>query len=177
MNENNDLPQSPTSLTTPEEGIVVHPETETPESETLAVDNVTNEAAVPQSSLNFEPTVDMLKFRDTLIRTEAMRQGLREVCRQAGLHEETYNKWVLRYGDNFKKWISSQWGMRKQSGLFQLLSIGLEKASTDYSYWRDMVKLFSEDDSISPGAMGNLETIQRITAQYTLEKKKEDNAG
>lgn len=176
MNENNDPLQSPTSSILPEEGIVVHPEVETPKEETLSVDNVTNEAIVPQSSPSFEPTTDMLKFRDTLIRTEAMRQGLHEVCRQSGLHEDTYNKWVLRYGDNFKKWISYQWGMRKQSGLFQLLSVGLEKASTDYNYWRDMVKLFSEDDSISPGAIGNLETVQRITAQYTLEKKKEENA-
>ncbi len=173
--QNNEAVRSPETVEIVEEGIVVHPETTQPKADVLEVQNVTNEAIpddqrVPLMSPEFEPTSDMLKFRDVLVRTDAMRQGIHQVCRDAGLHEDTYFKWMSRYGEPFKQWISKQWAMRKQAGLLKLLSIGLSKAETDFNYWAKMIDLFGKDDAIAPAP--NWQEVQRITAQYTLEKKK-----
>lgn len=174
MDPDNVATQAPTKPVLAEEGIVIHPGDPPLKPDVLEVQNVTNEAApVLSLSQEFEPTPDMLKFRDTLIRTDAMRSGVREVCRMAGLHEDTYYKWSLRHGEVFRKWIGQQWGMRKQAGLIKLLEIGLARAEHDFEYWEKMVELFGRDDMIAPSPANNWEAVQRVTALYTLEKQKE----
>lgn len=130
--------------------------------------------SVVSLSTDFVPTPAMIRFRDALVITPTTRHSIQRVCRQAGLHEKTYFKWVERWGNSFKKWVWNEIeGMRFEARI-RLEVIGMDRAGSDYRYWSKMMDILSREDTVPTPATGNLETIQRITAQYTLEEKKED---
>ena len=174
MDPNNDVTQASTSPVNPEEGIVIHPETAQPKADVLEVQNVTNEAQdVGNLSGEFEPTPAMIKFRDTLIRTDALRNGLSAVLKKAGLDDSIYWTWRTRYGKPFEDWVFKQWTLRKHAMLMRAYEVGLTRMDRDYDYWKTMMEFLHRGDAISGSAVGNWDAVQRLTTQYTLERKKD----